>query len=67
MQKAEALKDEVTKGKDANDDRIGGLLDDLVKLAPNAVSAIGAAFGQPILAGIAGPVTKFILSRLGIK
>jgi hypothetical protein len=66
-QRAEQLKEELNKGKAANDEKIGGLLDDLAKLLPNAVNAIGAVFGQPLLAGLAGPVTTFILKRLGIK
>jgi hypothetical protein len=37
----------------------------LVGLVPSAVSAIVSAFGTPILGGVAGPVTKFVLAELG--
>jgi hypothetical protein len=36
----------------------------LVGLVPSAVSAIASAFGTPILSGVAGPVTQFVLEEL---
>lgn len=63
-EKIQALKDEVAKGKDAEDSRIGKLLDSIVDLVPGAVSAITGMFATPILSGIAGPVTKFVLDKL---
>lgn len=65
--KAQALQQEAAKGKDANDEVLAGLLQDLVALVPAAVSAVGAAFGGPLLAGLAGPATNFVLRRLGVK
>ncbi len=47
--KLTALKQEVAKGKDANDRLIADLIDGLVRLVPRAVSAIVSAFGTPIL------------------
>lgn len=64
--KADALQAEVVKGAQADDEVVGSLLEDLAKLVPDAGRAIGAAFGQPLLNGIVGPVTKFVLRRLGI-
>jgi hypothetical protein len=59
-----ALKQEAAKGEDANDDVIAKLIDGLVKLAPGAATAVVSAFATPILGGIAGPVTKYVLDKL---
>jgi hypothetical protein len=63
-QKVEALKTEVAKGKGADDRVMGKLVDGIVGLVPSAVGAIVGAFGTPILGGLAGPVTKFVLDKL---
>lgn len=63
-QKAEALKTELAKGKDANDSVVGKLVDGLVDLVPGAVSAVVSMFATPILGGVAGPVTKFVLDKI---
>jgi hypothetical protein len=62
--KLAALKDEAAKGKDANDGVIAKLVDGLVELVPAAASAVASAFATPILGGIAGPVTGFVLDKL---
>lgn len=67
MQKVEALKNEVAKGKGASDSVVAKLLDGIVGLVPGAVTAVVSAFGTPILGGIAGPVTKFVLDKLQPK
>ena len=54
----------MAKGKDADDSKIAKLLDSLVELVPGAVSTVVSTFASPILAGIAGPVTKFVLERI---
>lgn len=64
MREMEELKQELAKGKNANDGRVAGILDDLAKLVPGAVAAVVSAFGTPLLGGIAGPVTQFVLDRL---
>lgn len=61
LRKAEILKSEVAKGKGADDTVVAKLLDGIVKLIPNAATALGSAFGTPILGSISGPVTKFVL------
>ena len=66
-QKLDALKKETAKGKDANDSVIAKLLEDIVGLAPSAVQAIVAAFANPILGKLAGPVTKYILDKFKPK
>jgi hypothetical protein len=59
-----ALKQEAAKGKDANDGVIAKLIDGLVELVPGAATAVVSAFATPILGGIAGPVTKYVLDKL---
>lgn len=67
LAKVQAIQAEAKKGQEADDSVLAGLVDDLVKLAPGAVTAVVSAFGTPILAGIAGPVTKFMLGRLRVE
>ena len=62
--KLAALKEEAAKGKDANDGAIAKLVDGLVGLVPGAASALVSAFATPILGGIAGPVTGFVLDKI---
>lgn len=62
--KVEALKQEAAKGKGASDTIVAKLVDGLLGLTPAAASAVVSAFGTPILAGIAGPVTGFVLDKL---
>jgi hypothetical protein len=61
------LKQEAAKGKDADDSVIAKLVDGLVGLVPGAASAVVSAFASPILGGIAGPVTSFVLDKLRNK
>jgi hypothetical protein len=65
--KITALKQEVARAKDANDGAIAKLVDGLVGLVPAATSAVVSAFATPILGGIAGPVTDFVLDKLRDK
>jgi hypothetical protein len=64
-EKLQDLKTEVAKAARADDSTVAKLLKDLVGLVPSAVSAVVGAFGTPILGGVAGPVTKFVLGELG--
>jgi hypothetical protein len=59
-----ALKDEVAKGKHADDSVIAKLVEGLVRLVPGGVAAIVGAFASPVLSGLAGPVTKYVLDKL---
>lgn len=65
--KLAALKQEAAKGKAANDGVIAKLVDGLVGLVPGATGAVVSAFATPILGGIAGPVTGFVLDKLRSK
>jgi hypothetical protein len=62
--KLTALKQEAAKGKDANDGVMAKLVDGLVGLVPAAASAVGSAFATPILGGLVGPVTSFVLDKM---
>ena len=62
----QALQQEAAKGEGADDEVIGGLIQDMVDLVPGAVSAVGAVFGGPLLSGLAGPATRFVLRRSGV-
>ncbi len=64
VQKVEDLKKEASKGKDAKDGIMAKLLDGIVALVPGAVGAVVSAFGTPILGGIAGPATKYVLEKI---
>jgi hypothetical protein len=64
QQKLEALKAEAARGKKADDGVMAKLVEGIVKLVPGAVSAVVSAFGTPLLGGIAGPVTKYVLDKV---
>jgi len=59
-----ALNTEVAKGKLADDGRIARIVDGLADLVPKAVGAILSTLASPLLDGIAGPVTTFVLGKL---
>jgi hypothetical protein len=63
-QKVEALKTEAAKGKKADDGVMAKLVEGIVKLVPGAVTAVVSAFGTPLLGGLAGPVTKYVLDKV---
>lgn len=58
------IKAEAAKGDQADDGRMARLIDGFVELIPAGASAVVSAFGAPILAGVAGPVTKYAIERL---
>jgi hypothetical protein len=62
--KLTALKQEAAKGQNANDGVMAKLLDGLVGLVPAAATAVGSVFATPILGGLVGPVTSFVLDKL---
>jgi hypothetical protein len=64
-EKLAVLKHELGKGKGGDRDAtIAKLVDGLVGLVPSAASAVVSAFATPMLGGIAGPVTSFVLDKL---
>lgn len=58
------LKAEAEKGKQADDSRLARIIDGLAAMVPDAVGAVINLFATPLLAGVAGPVTKFVLAKL---
>jgi hypothetical protein len=66
-EKFHALKDEVAKGKHADDSVVAKLVEGLVGLVPGAVAGIVGAFASPVLSGLAGPVTKYALDKIQSK
>jgi hypothetical protein len=67
VQQVQDLKAEVAKREQADDGKIATIVDGLVALVPKAVGAVVSTFAMPILSGIAGPATKFVLNRLQRK
>lgn len=65
--KLQALKEEAAKGNDANDDTVAGLMEGLVVLAPETAGAVVSAFSSPVLGGIVGAATKYVLGKLRRK
>ena len=59
------LKQEAAKGKAADDGVMAKIVDGLVPCAVGGHRR--SAFASPILGGIAGPVTRFVLEKLGAK
>jgi hypothetical protein len=64
MEKLETLKQEAAKGQKADHGLMTRLIDGIVGLAPGALKSLAAAFGTPLLSGVAGPVTQFLLNKL---
>jgi hypothetical protein len=63
-QQVQELKAEVAMGKEADDSKVGKIIDGLVNMVPGAIGTVVNLFATPILGGIAGPVTKFVLEKL---
>lgn len=61
--KLKQIESELGKGERRDDTVVAKLLDSFVKLVPAAATAVVSAFGAPILAGMTGPVTKYVLDR----
>lgn len=59
----EDLQAEILKGKDADDGRMAKILDGLAGMLPSAVRSVADIFVSPVLSGIAGPITKFVLDK----
>jgi len=64
VEQVQQLGAEAAKGKQADDGRMGRIIDGLVAKVPGAVGAIVSAFASPLLGGAAGQVTKFVLDKL---
>ncbi|WP_420629067.1 caspase family protein [Candidatus Leptofilum sp.] len=58
------LKEEASKGDDADDDKMANLISDIAEAAPTAVEGIVNLFTNSIIAKVAGAATKFVVGRL---
>ena len=63
-QQVRELQAEVARGKQADDDKIGRIVDGLVSMVPGAIGAVVKLFATPILRGVTGPVTRLVLGKL---
>jgi hypothetical protein len=66
-QKVQELKEEIKKGKPENDAARAKLIDGLIDLVPGAVTTVVSMFATPILAGLVGPITRFVLDKIQEK
>jgi len=62
--KVQALKAEVEKGEDADDEKMADLIGDIVEAAPSVVESIVNLFTSSVIAKVAGGATKYVLKRL---
>lgn len=64
VQQVEEIQAEVAKDRNADDSRIGMLLDGLAAMVPGAIGSLVSTFATPLLGAVTGPVTKFVLDKL---
>ena len=64
LEQVEALKAEAARHEQADDEKLARIVDGLVAIVPEAIGAVVSMFTTPILRGIVGPVTKFVLDKL---
>jgi hypothetical protein len=60
----QALKAEVEKGEEADDDKMADLIGDIAEAAPLVVAGIVNLFTNSVVANVAGGATKYVLRRL---
>ncbi len=64
LEQLEALKAEAAKGGHADHSRMTKLANGIISLVPDAVKSLATTFAKPVLSGVAGPVTQFLLSKI---
>ena len=64
LQHLDDLKQEAAKGNQADHGRMTRLIDGVLGLVPAALTSLAAAFGTPLLTGVAGPVTQLLLNKI---
>jgi hypothetical protein len=64
VEEVQKLQTEVAKGKQADDNKIARIVDGLAGMVPGAIGAVVSMFTNPLLNGIAGNATKFVLDKL---
>ena len=60
----QALKAEVEKGEEADDEKIADLISDIAEATPSVIEGIVNLFTNSIVAKVAGGATKYILKRI---
>lgn len=60
----QALKAEVEKGEEADDDKMADLIGDIAEAAPSVVEGVVNLFTNSVVAKVAGGATKYVLRRL---
>ena len=63
-EKVQELHAELSKGQNANANRLNQIIDGLVELVPSALSAVASMFASPILGALVGPATKLVLDHI---
>lgn len=64
LEKATALKEETTKGNQAEDKKMAKLIEGLIALVPAGVGAVVSAFASPIVSSVVGPATEYVLEKI---
>jgi hypothetical protein len=64
LQKVSELQAELAKGSLKDDSKVGKLVQGLIDLVPKAVGSVVSLFASPILGGVAGPFTQYVLERI---
>ncbi len=62
--KVQALKAEVEKGEEADDEKMADLIGEIVDVAPAAVEGVVNLFTNSVVAKVAGGATNYVLKRL---
>jgi len=63
-EKAQELHAELSKGQNANADRLNKVIDGLVEMVPSALGAVVSMFASPLLGALVGPATKLVLDHI---
>lgn len=63
-EKVQELQAELSKGSNANADRLNRIIDGLLDMVPSAVGAMVSMFANPVLGTLVGPATKSVLEHL---
>lgn len=62
--KVSELKEQVAKGKDADDEKTAGIMESLVEMVPDVSKELLTVVGLPLVGAIVGPATKYVLKKL---
>ena len=60
------LQQEISKGEEANDQRVADLVKGVLELAPDAVETLASILGFPLVGKALGPITRGVMKSLGL-